>query len=359
MKRRMMALGTLAVIMTNTGCTSVVIEPQRQASDGGTDGGIVATAGSASVVAILARDVPPALAGTKQGMVATAASGVDPDALVLMFSNLPEACANPVIGSTCPDPFTWQRILVLPPDLVRVGLVDLGNPRIASYAFIIFDNQGGLDGTQEPCAFENDSVAPLSSGTMEIVSTDAGSITVNLIDGIEGVPAFVNGFNGAPTPMVTLKGTFTIPRCDAAPPPPPPGAAVVLRGAQLPAGLPPSATIGATVDPTALYVFLGTGTQTCSDPLSPLGCGPARLMLRIPAALQHPGTLDLSDPQLAASAQISADGTASCTASSGSVTMGTLTITSIDASGISFSLLRSLTGPSFDADGLYQATICP
>ncbi len=135
-----------------------------------------------------------------------------------------------------------------------------------------------------------------------------------------------------------------------------------ISGAALPAGL-SSPTIGATPDPTALYLFLGSGTQTCADPLSSLGCtGAYRLTLKIPAALQQAGTLDLSDPQLAASIEVAPDGPASCMSSTGSFTQGTLTIASIDASGISFSLYQSLVATSSgtaEADGLYQATVCP
>jgi hypothetical protein len=185
---------------------------------------------------------------------------------------------------------------------------------------------------------------------------------VNLITPVAGSPSFTS--NGVVQPSVSLQGQFTAARCEPAPAPPPPVAAVAISGAELPAGLPSSPTIGATPDPTALYLFLGTGAQTCADPLSPLGCtGDARITLALPAALQQPGTLELSDPRLAGSIEVAANGQgANCTSSTGSFMTGTLTIASIDASGISFSLYQSLTtsavGP-VDLDGLYQATVCP
>jgi hypothetical protein len=41
---------------------------------------------------------------------------------------------------------------------------------------------------------------------------------------------------------------------------------------------------------------------------------------------------------------------------------GTLTIASAEAGGLTFTLYQSavsVLGPPFDADGLYQATVCP
>jgi hypothetical protein len=149
---------------------------------------------------------------------------------------------------------------------------------------------------------------------------------------------------------------------------------VAISGAHLPAGLPASPTIGPSPDPAALYVFLGTGTQTCADPLAALGCAPrcagsstvpcvgGRVSFRLPAALQQPGTIDLADPEIAASIEVqNASDDASC-ASLGSPS-GELTITSIDAGGLSFTLFQAITLPSlgeqYDADGAYQATMCP
>jgi hypothetical protein len=361
MKRWMTALGTLAVTVTSTKCAPVVIGGGSGGESSGSENTVTGASGtggpttpaSTTVIAILVKDLPTATNSTMPSLLNGPWGSQDPDALVLMFSNEPEPCASPTIGGVCSAQTEWQSILVLPPDLVRVGLVDLANPRIAGVSFTYFDTScsGGGGGGQAP------------GGTMEIVSTDAGSITVNLIDGLLGSAGAT--FNGVPSPQVTLQGAYTASRCEAAPPPPPPAAAVAISGAKLPAGLPSSPTIGASPDPTALYLFLGSGAQTCGDPLSPLGCtGEGRITLRLPAALQQPGTLDLSDPELAGSIEIAAEGgTANCTTSLGSFTQGTLTITSLDASGISFSLYQSLTaspsGPAFDGDGQYRASLCP
>ena len=338
MKRWMTALGTLAVTLTNASCAPVVLDAVTvDGSEGSAEG-----PGSTNVLAILYRDLPAPPAGV-DGLVAP-----DPDALLLMFGNLPETCAAPQIGGVCPDQLEWQTTVVLPPELVRVGAVDLSDPRISSYTWTFYDTM---------CSGGGGGPSPLG-GTLDIVSTDAGSLTVNLIDGLP----VLYGFSGDPG-VAVHPGTYTVPRCEPAPALPPPIAAVAILGADLPAGLPSSPTIGASADPTALYLFFGSGTQTCTDPLSSLGCaGAYRITLKIPATLQQPGTLDLSDPQLATSIEAAPDGTGSCTSSAGSFTQGTLTIASIDAGGLSFSLYQSLItfpGGPVDADGVYQATTCP
>jgi len=186
MNRWMMALGTL-VALTNVGCAPVVLDPVTQDPDGGSSG---ADGGSPiSALAILAKDLPAVPSGSPAQIVGS----TDPDALVLLFSNLPQACATGIIGGVCPDELEWQGIVILPSDLVRVGLVDLANPRIASFSFEYFDaacSGGGGGGIGLPM-----------SGTLEIVSTDAGSITVNLLGGITGAQGgTMNGVTQPPSP---------------------------------------------------------------------------------------------------------------------------------------------------------------
>ncbi len=321
---------------------------------------------SVSVLAMLVKDVP---AGPGQGPggslsdIAQMQVPPDPDALVLLFSNQPQVCADPAIGSVCSIAEVWQCALVVPPDLVRVGPVDLANPRISVYSWAYFG--GGGEGVLCGGGGGGGGGGPAPGGTLEIVSSDAGSVSVRVSGGVVGAEGFI--MNGMMTPTVIIDGAYTFPRCEAAPPTPAPGAAVAIRGADLPAGLPSNPTIGATPDATALYVFLGSGAQTCADPLGSLGCmGDARVVLRIPASIQQPGVIDLADPRLAVSLEVAPeDGTGTCAASVGvpSFTRGTLTVTSVDAGAISFVLYESLamiaSGGSFDADGAYEATVCP
>jgi hypothetical protein len=194
MKRWMTALGTLAVTMMSARCAPVVLDPVQADPDRGSSG----AAGPTNALAMLIKDV--ALAGVEDDAASSidAENISDPDALVLMFGNQPESCTSPPIGiggCTAP-PGVWQGDLVLPSDLVQVGLVDLANPRVAAYQF-----------TSPACA-GGEEIASLA-GTLEIVSIDAGSITVDLIDGFPvSIPT-----DGGGVPPVTLQGTFTIPRC--------------------------------------------------------------------------------------------------------------------------------------------------
>jgi hypothetical protein len=125
---------------------------------------------------------------------------VDPDTLVLLWSNQAETCASPRIG--CSDGFAWQSILTIPPDLVQVGMVDMTDPRVQQFSFEFFDTMcsGGGGG------------GPYSGGaSLEIVSMDASSITVTLSGGYAGtLPSTVNG---TPYPSVILDGNHTLARC--------------------------------------------------------------------------------------------------------------------------------------------------
>ena len=123
-------------------------------------------------------------------------------------------------------------------------------------------------------------------------------------------------------------------------------------------------TVGSSPDPTALYVFAGTSTETCGAPLSSIECtGTGRLSFRLPTSLQVPGTHELGDPLLAASFDVSQASAESCIPSTDeaqvAATLGQLEILSIDGSSISFTLFGAHAGVEFDADGLYTATLCP
>ncbi len=183
MKRWMTALGTVAVTMTSAGC-GVVLDP-------------VEPDGATQAIAILAQDLPVP-SGHQQSL------GGAPGSLVLMWSNRPELCSDPEIGDVCADAIVWQGTLVLPPDLVRVGTVDLSDPSVSA-SDAVFGNSvcagGGASGG-----------AP--GGTMEILSIDATTITVDLIDGIPGASGSLTYSDGTTVNTdVTIKGTFTIPRC--------------------------------------------------------------------------------------------------------------------------------------------------
>ena len=87
---------------------------------------------------------------------------------------------------------------------MRVGPVDLSDRRISAFD-VTFGNSvcaGGGGGGEAP------------GGTMDILSTDAASITVDLIDGIPGSSGSLTYSDGTTVNTdFTIKGTFTIPRC--------------------------------------------------------------------------------------------------------------------------------------------------
>lgn len=342
MKRWLTALGALA--MMNGGCAPIVLDPFGTGSEG-------APAVVVSALAIRAGDAPPSLG-----------YALDPDALVILLTNgLTRGCAAPVgapWGPTHEEPPPscdgstefWRFTVVIPPDLDRPGLIDLASLRIFTHIQTWRDVCVGASG---------DGWGPgLFPGTLEIVSSDATSVSVTLRNGtLQGGVAIMSPTEDLPA----FEGEYTAQRCGAAPPPPPPSPALAILGSKLPT--PPSGS--PPVDPTALYFFLGTGAQSCADPWADLACtGTSRTMFTLPAALQTPGTLDLTEPSLAAAftASLNPPG---CNplydVSTGTFPQGTLEILSLDASGASLHLYGADSVPLgyFDADGLYAATMCP
>ena len=119
-----------------------------------------------------------------------------PDDLVILFASEAQECADPLIqkpdsvgcGSAQEDELLdWQVFVVVPADLVGVGLVDLDGPTI----YYVYSRMwttcgysvGHLDG---------------AAGTLDIVSLDATSISVKL--DLDPSPTFpdINGDYTAP-----------------------------------------------------------------------------------------------------------------------------------------------------------------
>jgi hypothetical protein len=154
--------------------------------------------GGTSAIAILLADLPSAHAPGAP-IVWTGAGAAPAGALVLMWSNESESCGAAYIEPSASG-LVWQGALVLPPELLQVGLVDLSGPGVGSFTYNYFAASGGGGGG-----------GPSMSGMLDIVSIDATSITVNLITGLS---AWGGGTeNGVTYPPVVLQGTYTIPRC--------------------------------------------------------------------------------------------------------------------------------------------------
>ncbi|WP_437321784.1 hypothetical protein [Sorangium sp. So ce385] len=283
-----------------------------------------------------------------------------PDSLALFISDAAQECSLPLIGRTPdgladpPAPYAfWQIAFFIPPELNRPGLIDLRDSRITSYGVV-----------WEPSRFGHASVGPGSSviggvweKTLEIVSSDASSVSVKLY---WGLPAWQVELNGVPyEPDVDFGGDYTATFCGDPPPQLPPSPGRAIPGAALAA--PPD---GPSPDPDALYLFLGSAAESCADPWSSVACtGTSRVTLRLPPAYQKPGILDLTDPAIAAS--FTRSWSTTCTPDdlvSGVFDGGTIEILSIDERGVSCRVYGShtdLTYGGFDADGLYTASSCP
>ena len=337
MKRWITALGTLA--MMSGGCAPTVLDPVH-GEGGSSSAGTTTASGPGSSTAL---DALAMRAGDLPSGSGPWPQTPDPDALVLFFASEAQSCSDPFINmplnmvpsSSC-DPY-WQTALLIPPELDRAGLIDLRDPRIGWAASEVFAS----------CAGQGGGVTPGTQGTLEILGSDATSVSVTLSGGVKSM-------------MTVIDGSYSAKRCDTAPPVTPPAPAIAILGANLPA-----ADGGATPDPTALYVFLGSAPETCQDPLSDIDCtNTSRLVFSLPASLQQPGTISLSDPAIAATGTVSGSPQSPpCAATTASFTQGTLEISSIDATAISFTVYQSfIPGASvtggFDADGLYAASIC-
>ncbi len=254
-----------------------------------------------------------------------------PDALVLSFGNVEQACGisspfDPLSGP-CVAADQWQLLLSIPPELNRPALIDLADPRIPWSYSIRMPNCGGGTG-QGTGGY---------MGTLEIVASDAASVTVKLRD-------------VSPTTPPLFDGDYVAARCGTVPPPFAPTPAVAVHGSGLTGD--PSSGTGATPDPDALYVFLGTTPGTCADPAPTVDCLTNRQMvLSLPPALQVPGDVALTDPQLDAMYTAPEN---SCGAAAPA--SGTVTITSIDDTQMTLRIYGS-EWAAFDGD--YVVTLCP
>jgi hypothetical protein len=175
MKRWMMVLGAMAVM--SGGCQEVVLDPiQSGALKSSPES--TASASSPNVIALRGSDVDfGALHFSPAHPTLDPPPWDDPDALVLFFSSAVQQCTDPVIpmqiqlGGTCDIAPVWQHILMIPPELNTLGLIDLSDPRIGFQQFMLSANCGGGGGT-----------GIKYWGTLEIVESDETSLFVKVRD---------------------------------------------------------------------------------------------------------------------------------------------------------------------------------
>jgi hypothetical protein len=349
MRARTTALSALATTMVVcAGCQALVLDGVGGGGGGsdvstvdGTTGTGTVTGSGAGAIAIRYGDLPPG-SGVDASFLPTPP---DPDALVLVFSNQPISCSNLVPSfSIPPDPCDgsdmWATVIVVPPVLDHQGEIDLQDERIAETA------EEALPG----CNGGGERQTPGGSGQLVIGSGDTSTLNVTLQGGVMAMSTVIDG-------------SYAAQWCSTPPTPPAPAPAVAIPGASLPPGALGAPGVGTSPDPTATYVFLGTGMQTCASPVADVCPGAAQLTFKLPAGTTS-GTFDLTDPQV--EAWYSYDGSlgqmgANCNDMIGQVTsgMGTVQVLSADATSLSLRVYGSYNaGLVFDVDGLYTASIC-
>ncbi len=233
MKRWMTALGTTlatmtAATMTAVGCAPLVLDPELQqqdstsststASGGGTSSGDPAP--GTTVIAALFKDMPVGPGSSQASNPAVYLTDADPDALVLVWSKARSALVcrpgdrRHVQQRRCtvwqgdplsPSRRTWCAAWAWSTSPIR------GSWASPSSTF----NESGRP--WPPATAVAAAVAPSRRGRCEIVSTDSGSVTVNLLTGLQGSPG--GTFNNVVHAPVTLQGMYTASRCEPAPAP--------------------------------------------------------------------------------------------------------------------------------------------
>lgn len=122
---------------------------------------------------------------------------------------------------------------------------------------------------------------------------------------------------------------------------------------------------GSGVDPSTVYLQLGSPAPTCKSPQLAVVCGLTGVSIGVPAALLQVGTIQLSNPALDATFSESGNSAGpdptTCPGGGGSFVTGTLIIDAVDATSVTFMLsdTQSFDFSSGSADGTYVATRCP
>jgi hypothetical protein len=328
--KRPVAVVALACGATLLGCEPVVVDltPDHLVQNGpgaGSGGGAISAMSSA--LAYKGSDAPAPFEDMAE-IVSGPGTKFHPDALVLSFANVHQTACGFVLpgytsSSSCPDVEGSQLVLAIPPELFAPGMISLGDPRIQFSSVIHLPGCGG--GSGFGMGF---------GGQLEIVARDATTVTVKLTD---------------VDPM--LAGQYVAEQCGTPLPPyAPPTDAVAVPGSAL-SGDPSSGT-GPAADPDVLYVFLGTTPGTCAEPHPTVDCTEnSQMVLSLPPALQVPGAIALTDPQIDAvyTAPIN-----SCAAAVPEA--GTMTI--LEASETSLKI-RVFDSGWAALDGNYDVAICP
>lgn len=186
------------------------------------------------------------------------------------------------------------------------------------------------------------SAGPIGQGTVEVVAVSATELTL-VVDG------------HSPSADDGMDGQYVVSLCDGVPPADD-GAAIAMKQSEVPRD-----KIDPPPDPDELLVLLSNRGQSCVDPDHDADeCATPRYQVRIllPASQQTIGTFALD------AALVTTDGKsfpgACYSVEDGPFQSGTIDITSIDATGVTFALAgTSPIGAGFgNIDGTYTAPRC-
>ena len=127
---------------------------------------------------------------------------VDPDALLVFFASEAQSCSEPVIplpmDGSCQGSM-WQLVVIVPAAKDAPGLVELSAPETLTY-------QSAIDVSGGDCGVFGAGASSGWPGTLEIVSLDSTSLSVELTHGVQVA---------SPYHRIAIDGAYTVHRCDA------------------------------------------------------------------------------------------------------------------------------------------------
>lgn len=266
---------------------------------------------------------------------------------LVTLADYPSACADPGLQPSCGPSRWWSVRFELPYDALVPGTV---LPVDGLNGF--FTEQSAQEVGRTDCAWGG---GTFIGGTVEVVSASSTELVLK-VAGTQGSGSVIEG----------IDGTYTVPICDDTPPTQDDGEAIAMKFSETPGNdgnSTASCTGGGTfTDPDTLMLFVSNLGQSCVDPFhSDQECITARyqVAIQIPVNLQTVGSFPLEN-LATVSLSGAANAPGSCAGGGGTYWDGTIDITAIDASNVTFTL-SGTADTAFglgNADGTYTAPRC-